>query len=85
MAGLEIPVSRKSGLLFEVDNILSAEAVSEVARCKHAQSLGHFRKTLPIRDDFGAYSRFAVEGRVGHLVDESLHRNDVAGNLLLEL
>lgn len=65
--------------------LLSAEAVSEVARCKHAQSLRHFRKALPIRDDFGADSRFAVEGRVGHLVDESLHGNDVAGNLLLEL
>jgi hypothetical protein len=85
MASLEIPVSGKNGFPFQVDNILSAKAVSEVARCKHAQSLGHFRKALPIRDDFGADGRFAVEGRVGHLVDESLHRNDVAGNLLLEL
>jgi hypothetical protein len=40
---------------------------------------------LPVRNDLSANSGSAVDGGVGHLIDERLHGDDVSGDLLLEL
>lgn len=65
--------------------LLAAEVVGKRTPCEHSQRLGHFSEPLPVRYDLRTDSRLSVECNVRHVVNESLHRDDVTGDLLLEL
>lgn len=84
MAGLKQTVSKILGHSREW-YLLATEAVGKRATSKHPQRLRHFRKPLPIRHDLGTNRQLSVNPGVGHVVDEGLHRDDIAGDLLLEL
>jgi hypothetical protein len=64
---------------------LSADSIGNWPTSKHAKRLGHFGKALPERDDFGADRRLTIDRGIGELIDESLHRYNVSGYLLLKL
>jgi len=64
---------------------LSANSIGDRTTGKHANRLGHFGKALPERDDFGTDCRLTIDHGISELIDESLHRDDVSRDLLLEL
>lgn len=68
-----------------MEHSLPTEPIGEPTSGEHAECLGHLCESLPIRNDLGANSGSAVDGGVGHLIDERLHGDDVSGDLLLEL
>lgn len=66
-------------------DLLPAETIGKPSSGKHSHGLGHFCKALPVRHNLGADGRLSINCGVIHLIDERLHRDDIARNLLLEL